>query len=216
MLDLSKIVKLPFPETQYYRETTAKKQITLHHTASGRGIDGDFTHWINDPARIATGFIVDFQGVVNQCFASAYWGHHLGVKSVVFAKHGLRENNLALNKASIAIEIDAWGPIKHHGGKFFCYTGKEVAKERVVTLDAAYRGHLHYERYTDEQIRSVEDLILFFRDKYGIDVCYNSAMWDVSKDALMGKPGVWSHTSYRPDKSDIFPQPELIQMLQGL
>ena len=41
-------------------------------------------------------------------------------------------------------------------------------------------------------------------------------MWDVSKNALTGKPGVWSHTSYRFDKSDIHPQQEVIDMLKSL
>jgi hypothetical protein len=41
-------------------------------------------------------------------------------------------------------------------------------------------------------------------------------MFDVSKEALSGESGIWSHTSFRSDKSDIHPQGELIKMLKSL
>jgi len=40
--------------------------------------------------------------------------------------------------------------------------------------------------------------------------------FEVKQDALEGYPGVWSHTSVRKDKFDIFPQPEIIQLLTSL
>jgi len=45
---------------------------------------------------------------------------------------------------------------------------------------------------------------------------YNGNMWDVNEDALNGEPGVWTHVSYRSDKSDCHPQPELIDVLKSL
>jgi hypothetical protein len=41
-------------------------------------------------------------------------------------------------------------------------------------------------------------------------------MWDLSNDALAGKKGVYTHVSFRTDKSDMHPQPELIEMLKNL
>ena len=41
-------------------------------------------------------------------------------------------------------------------------------------------------------------------------------MWDISDKALAGEAGVWTHVSFRTDKSDCHPQPELIQMLKSL
>ena len=41
-------------------------------------------------------------------------------------------------------------------------------------------------------------------------------MWEVSQDALCGKPGIYTHVSFRKDKSDCHPQKELIQMLKEL
>jgi hypothetical protein len=39
---------------------------------------------------------------------------------------------------------------------------------------------------------------------------------EFNTNALEGYPGIWSHTSVRTDKSDIFPQPELLLMLKSL
>jgi hypothetical protein len=41
-------------------------------------------------------------------------------------------------------------------------------------------------------------------------------MWDISKKGLSGIPGVYTHNSYRKDKSDISPQPKMIAMLKSL
>jgi hypothetical protein len=41
-------------------------------------------------------------------------------------------------------------------------------------------------------------------------------MWDLNDDALNGKNGIFTHVSYRADKSDMHPQPELVEMLKGL
>ena len=59
------------------------------------------------------------------------------------------------------------------------------------------------------------DLLAFLCDKYSIPSDFKLKSFDVNKDALNGVPGIYSHTSYRPDKSDVHPQPELIAALGG-
>ena len=41
-------------------------------------------------------------------------------------------------------------------------------------------------------------------------------MWNISANALKAVPGVYTHNSYRKDKSDISPQPKMIAMLKSL
>ena len=41
-------------------------------------------------------------------------------------------------------------------------------------------------------------------------------MFETNEKALKGYHGVWTHTSYRTDKSDCHPQPELIEMLKNI
>jgi len=40
--------------------------------------------------------------------------------------------------------------------------------------------------------------------------------WSPVTQAYALKPGVWTHVSYRSDKSDCHPDPNLIQMLKTL
>jgi len=40
--------------------------------------------------------------------------------------------------------------------------------------------------------------------------------FEVNADALSGNPGIWSHSNVRRDKSDISPQPQLIELILSL
>ena len=217
-LRYEEIIQIDFPEIQYYKEQTNKKQIVLHHTVSGRGVAGDINWWKQTPQRIATCVIVEWNGDIYQLFSSKYWAHHLGTKV---------SNNTALNKASIGIEIDSWGGlVKENRAWFPALWDSNLKKyvpnkkvnpiENVVKYSNGYKGFYGFEKYTDEQIESVRKLLVYWGDLYNIPLQYNETMFDVSSAALSGKSGVWSHTSFRADKSDIHPQPELIDMLKSL
>jgi N-acetyl-anhydromuramyl-L-alanine amidase AmpD len=224
-LDLSRIEQYPFPEKKYFKTKYKKTQIVLHHTVSGPNISGDVNTWINSKYRIGTCIIVARDGTPYQLFSSRYWAYHLGT--------GDHEQD----KRSIGIEIDNWGGLKPGGGlksfcvapymrgfmypkftrpeSFYAYYGNKVDVPVQYYKDG-YRGYNYYEKYTDEQIKTVGELLLFWRDRYKIPLAYNDKMWDVTSESKWGKPGVWSHTSFRTDKSDVHPQPELIQMLKTI
>jgi hypothetical protein len=229
-LDLKKIIQVNFPINQYYKEVTDKKVVVLHHTVSGRGVDGDINSWLATAEKVATAFVIDNQGGIHQCYSSDFWAHHLGVKAEILKSKGYSDygnRNTMLNKQSIAIEIDSWGGLCQSGtnwypAKFNPSNGKYEANkgikpvENVQVYDKGYRGFYGFEKYTVEQIESVRQLLVFFKEKHNLPLKYNEDMFEVSKNALDGKPGIWSHSSYRADKSDIHPQPELIAMLKSL
>lgn len=211
-----RIELLAFPEDQYFREETDKYQIYVHHTVSpGHTAKGDIQHWLSTTSRIATHVIITQDGTIYQLFNSKYWAHHLGVRSDVFAKYGINDvNNLYLNKHSLSIELDSLGPVDVDGNSLVY--GPSLKSKYVVAYDEPYRGYTCYEGYYPKQIESLELLLRFWCSKYDIPTTYNQNMWDVNADALSGKPGIWSHTSVRIDKSDLHPQPELIDMLKSL
>lgn len=231
-IDLSKIIKLDFPESQYYKTITEKRQICLHHTASGKGVDGDFKHWLTDPARVATAVIVGYDGQIYSLHDSKYWGHHLGIKPEVFKQYGLTPNNDGLNKGCIGIEIDAWGPVALHDGHYKSYTGTVVNINEVQLYRTQFKAYpkseffdkigvtgkpaFHYHKYSDAQIYSCAQLLQLWTNSYDIPKKYNEKMWDVNADALRGERGIWTHVSYRSDKADCHPQPELIGMLKSI
>lgn len=211
-----KITKLDFPDSQYYKEAFDKKQIYLHHTASGRGMNGDFRYWLSTPGRIATCVIIGWDGIIHQLFSSRCWAHHLGIKKSVFDDFGMVNQNQILNKHSIGIEIDCWGPLTEKSGKYYSWAEVEVPKEQVVFYTYGYKGYSYYQKYTEEQIKSVEFLLRFWNQRYGIPLKYDDDVWKVTPRALSGDPGVFTHNSVRFDKTDIHPQLELIEMWKSL
>lgn len=204
-LDINKIVQVPLLESQYYKEEFIKKQIVLHHTAGGSNAKNVVASWKSNTERVATAFIIDGEGVIHQCFSSRYWAHHLGTKS---------SNNIMLNKQSIAIEICNWGILTRKGDKYYTYTNKEIPASEVLTLDTPFRGSKYYHKYNAKQIESVRQLIVYLSEVYNIPINYKPTIWDVNVDALKGEQGLFTHVSYRRDKSDCAPDPSLIQMLK--
>jgi hypothetical protein len=136
-------------------------------------------------------------------------------------------NNKALNKGTIGIEIDAWGGLvrtnrQWYPAKWDKELKKFVANTRVAPIqnvqvyDQGFRGFYGFEKYTDAQIEAVRQLLVFWSERYKIPLDYKEDMWDISDKALAGEDGVWTHVSYRKDKSDCHPQPELIKMLKSM
>jgi len=231
-LKLSELVQVDFSPQQYYREETPKKQVVLHHTVSGAYAQGVVDWWNKDPQRVATSFIIQGNGKIYQLYSTKYWAHHLGIKADFLKKMGFTDSgtrNSTLNKNSVGIEICNWGPLlKGSDGKFHPVKWDTELKKYIpnakITIDSSrveayekpFRSFTHFEKYTEEQIISIERLLIYLCDKFDISKSYNTDMWEVSKNALSGKSGIWGHVSMRSDKSDPHPQPELIEMLQNL
>ena len=198
----------------YYASMKTKNQIYLHHTAGSAEGERQFGFWQGDPVKVATCVCISRDGTVVQGFSSKYWAYHLGMRNSHFAAHGLPYKNLDMG--SIGIEICNWGWLTKKGDKFYTYVGSELPSHRVMKLEEPFRGHQYWENYTPDQIESVRKLLLLWKERYGIDVSYNHDIWDVSKRALAGENGVFTHNSVRPDKTDVYPNPALVSMLKGL
>ena len=213
-LDLSKIVQHNFSSKEFVKELHEKKQVVLHHTVSGDKVNGDINWWLKDKKRIGTCILIERDGTIHQVFSSKYWAYHLGENGKDHVRMGLPYRRNDMN--SIGIEIDSWGGLKKKEGKWYSSAGTLVPDERVQEYPEGFRGFYAFEKYTEKQIESVRQLLVFWNKTYGIPLDYNEDMWDLCYDALAGKSGVYTHVSYRSDKSDCHPQPELIQMLKLL
>lgn len=213
------IQKKTLPGTQYVQETTVKRQIVLHHTASGPGIDGDYSWWKSTQERVATHFIIDREGQVWQLFPEENWAYHLGLSREHFAKQGLAWQNL--DRQSIGIELDSWGPLERDTeGKFHPkgMKGRAKAVENVheYCRNNPFKGQVFWEAYTDRQLMALRELLHELTRRHGIPRAYNSSMWAVLPDALRGYCGIFTHCSYRADKLDCHPQPQLINVLKTI
>jgi len=224
-LDLSKIKQVPLSKDEYVNEDTKKLQIVLHHTAGNSSGVSTIQMWDNDKrGRIATCVVISgkgqskntYDGEICQAFSSKKWAYHLGIKSDVFRANGLPYK--LLDPLAIGIEICNWGPLTlKSDNKYYNYIGRVVPNDQVCQLSVPYKGYKFYHAYTDAQIESVKQLLLYWKKIYGIPLNYNEEdMWKVSKNALSATPGIYTHNSYRKDKADVSPQPKLIAMLKTL
>jgi len=222
-LNLSEINFVGMEVDQYVKQTTSKDQIYLHHTAGNSSGVRCIEHWDRDSrGRVATCVVISGldpkkskNGEICQAFSSKYWAYHLGVKREVFSSYNI--DYKILDKNSIGVEICNWGYLTKRGEKYYNYVNGEVPRDQVTILDESYKRHKYFHRYTDEQIESVRQLLVFWRERYNIDLTYNECdFWEVSKRALRGINGLYTHNSVRSDKIDIYPCPRMIKMLKQL
>jgi len=221
MATLPKITQVDFPENQYYKTQYTKKQIYLHHTAGNPDGKAVFRWWAQDKqGRIATCISISGKGKntkdgeIIQGYSSKYWAYHLGCKSKFFAAMGLPYKEL--DKYSIGIEICNWGNLTLKNGKFYNYVKGEVPADEVCELDTPFKGYKYYHNYTDAQIESTKQLLLYWGEVYNIPLDYNEDIFDLTPRAYKGEKGVFTHNSVRPDKVDIYPHPKMVEMLKSL
>lgn len=226
-LDFSAIKQVRNFEGQFVREETPKTQIVLHHTVSGEGAEGDLSWWKQTRSRIATAIVIDRDGTIYQCFSTKYWAYHIGPVSSSFRT--IDQPYRKCDPNTIGVELDSWGPLLKQDGKYFparwspekkryepWFRAGEVWADKVVEYERPFRGFKYYEKYTKKQLQSLEELIRYWNQYWKIPVDYNPGMWELSSAALIGKPGIYTHVSYRSDKSDCHPQAELIKMLKNI
>lgn len=208
-LNINKIKADWLPADQFNSEIVEdKRMIVLHHTASGVGSEGDVNTWERTPEKVATAFLVERNGQIVQCFNSKQWAYHLASKFHNWPQH---------DRKSIGIEIDSWGWLTKKGDKFFSWAGVEVAAENVQYYPEKFRGQHYYEKYTPDQIQATKDLLVYLGQKFSIPLKYNYVdMFQVSDRARWLDAGIYGHCSFRADKSDVHPQPELIAMLESI
>lgn len=197
-------VKVPLKSDQYYQAIHPKKFIFLHYTAGGTAA-GAFGQWASDPQRIATPYVIDRDGTIYETYDPKYWAYHLGVKGMT-----------SMEKASIGIELVAYGQLLKKGTKYMTYTNKALPIEEVSNVK--WRGYDYYHEFTQEQIDALRELIPYLLERFKIElqpVMDRKNFYDL-RDPKTLPGGVWSHTTVRKDKLDIFPQPEIVNLVAGL
>jgi hypothetical protein len=215
------IKKHYMPVGTYFPGPVKKQWIFLHHTAGWENPYQVADMWARDNrGNVATEFILGGQSVRNsntkfdgeliQCFPEGGYGWHTGT------------GNSVMHRNSVAIEVCNMGQIVN--GK--TYVNTPADPNQIVKLAKPFRGFQFWHKYSDAQIETLKQWILFVADKYDIDprvglVEYVKARgadgFDVlDLDRANKTPGMYSHTNVIRGKVDMFPQQELIDMLLSL
>jgi|SaaInlV_100m_DNA_2_1039680.scaffolds.fasta_scaffold04606_6 peptidoglycan hydrolase-like protein with peptidoglycan-binding domain len=225
-------------DDEYYKTETVKDTIWLHHTAGGSRPDWTIGGWERDfqkdkkgnaildkkgnpkPLRVGTQFVIGrsssskndilWDGKVLRSFDDRHWAYHLDISHT---------KSKALNSKSIGIEICNYGPLTlGKDGRYYNYVNQPINDEDVVELDKPFRGYTHYERYTDAQIESTRKLILYLKKRWDIQIetgIYDE-QWFEYDVKWFSHGGLRNNTQVRTGKFDIFPQKEMIEMLNTL
>lgn len=220
------IIEKFLPEKEYFPEVTEKNQIYLHHSVSpSNSIDGDFNWWLTDPARVGCHFLIDRYGNIYETVPTDFWIHHLYVNfrgNRVDNKYKTNKWNEYLNKHSIGIELDGAGGLSSKNGMWLSSYKKFIPTQDSIELPSRFRGYKAFEIYHPAQLESLEKLLVYLLDKYphikeqAKQVKDYSNIFDINKEALEGHIGIFTHVSVRSEKSDCFPFPPLIDLLNKL
>lgn len=199
---------------QFIKQTFDKTQIFLHYTAGGPSAKNVIDYWNSDEPQIATAYLIDGNtAAIYECFNPDYWSYHLGVKGT----------KGRLDKCSIGIETCAYGPLVEKKGKFYAwpknYSSVVVPKDRVCSLERDFRGFHHYHAFSNEQIAAMEALLTVLIKRYDIKIqkSFDMTWFDYNEAVITNTvPGIWSHTTVRKDKYDLYPDARVIKMLNRL
>jgi hypothetical protein len=210
------------PLGEYKTGPTKKEYVFLHHTAGWNNPYRTIDHWGRDNrGAVATEFVLGgpsikgnddkYDGVMVQAFPEGGYGWHLG-------KNGSQH----MHTHSVGVEVNNFGYIID--GK--TYAGTTAHESQIVKLAKPFRGHSLWHRYSDAQIDAMRLWILWIAERDNIDVRAGlpalikekgADAFEFNEDAYYGKvKGTWTHTNTRKDKTDMFPQQELMDMLVSL
>jgi hypothetical protein len=207
-------------DDEYNKKETQKNTIWLHHSGGGSRPDWTINGWeTNNGLKVGTHFVIGrkssssdvelWDGKVLKAIDDRYWVDHLRIET----------KSDQLNSRSIGIELCNYGPLTlGKDGNFYNYVNKPINKEDVVELETEFRGYKYWEKYTDSQLESLYKLIIHLKKRWIIQIesgIYNED-WFNYDEKWFSMGGLRSHAQVREDKFDLFPQKELIDMLNRL
>ena len=206
----------------YYDGPTNKTQIYIHHTAGAtKSPAKTVAGWNKRSDHVATHYITNNLGDVEQLYADEAWANHLGIAGSTFRSYGVRYQNL--NITSLGIEMQSYGWCKLVGGKYITAyknsipantVGRPVDKNGNFTT---YKGYKYYQKYNDQHIENVKQILLRWMNKYNIPFKYDyDTLFTLNTKALSGVPGIYTHNSVKLGKTDVWPQKELLDMLKSI
>ena len=211
------------PKREYINGKYNNDYIVLHHTAGYDNPKAVVDCWAKDSlGRVATEFVIGgqrctdgrsiYDGQIVRTYPEGNQGYHIGASGSSY-----------MNIHSVGIELCNMGWVKN--GK--TYTGSIVRPDQIVSLKEPFREYINWHKYSDKQIQSLRELLLYIAERDNIDLHKGIYQWikqegaakafDFHQDAYNGKvKSLLCHSNIRKDKFDMSPQSELIDMILTL
>lgn len=226
-----------------YRTSNHKKEwIFLHHTAGWENPYQTIDGWeLDTRGTVGTEFVLGgssiynnnnkFDGELVEAFPQGGYAWHLTIGDNEMHRNsvGIEVCNFGfLEKGGyhkVINKVNTWIPLK--SDKFYTYVGTEVHPDQITELKEPYRGFKFWHKYSDLQISKLKDWILWIADRDDIDprkglvelIKKEGGFKGFNKcdvNMCINQKGLWLHSNVILGKNDLYPQPNLIEMLLNL
>lgn len=207
---------LRLPASEYFAEPQRKTGIAIHHTVCDSART-TLALWQRDkasdghPSHVATAFVIDKDGTIYEAFNAEAWAYQFGLGWP-------DDRRIPFEKRFIGIEITSEGGLLEKNGRLYAYdtVSAVTIKPASEAFDAGveYRGYRWFDRYEDDQLVAVGNLVNELCSRFPIPRVYPEKPYLYHGDALASFEGIIGHAMVRQDKSDPVPDPRLWQALR--
>lgn len=211
------------PKKEYISGKYKNDYIVLHHTAGWDNPKQVVDSWAKDSlGKVAVEFVIGgqrttdgrniYDGKVIRSYPEGNQAYHIGTSGSSY-----------MNIHSVGVELCNMGYIKNG----LTYVNTSVKPDQIVKLKEPFRGYLNWHKYSEKQLNTLHDLLLYIANRDNIDLHTGLYKWiklegsakafDFHQDAYNGRvKGLITHANIRKDKFDVSPQPDLVDMILTL
>ena len=211
------------PKNEYLNGKYKNEYIVLHHTAGHDDPKAVVDCWGRDSlGRVATEFVIGgqrcmdgrsiYDGKIVRSYPEGNQAYHIGASGSSY-----------MNTHSVGIEMCNMGYVKN--GR--TYTNSLVKEDQIVKIKEPFRGYISWHKYSEKQLQSLHDLLLYIAKRDNIDLHTGIYKWiklegaakafEFHQDAYNGRvKGLITHANIRKDKYDVSPQQDLVDMILSL
>ncbi|NCB03107.1 MAG: N-acetylmuramoyl-L-alanine amidase [Spirochaetia bacterium] len=168
---------------------TKKTGIVIHGTGGGT-VQGAVSTFKGNGVSVP--YIIDRDGQVYQLYDEAFDHFHAGA------------NFRELSRCTIGIELVNWNHLIMKDNWFYNWVGKQIPDKEVFVSPRAWRGYSGFHRITEEQHKSLNDLLKILCEKHKIT---KALVRDFHPEVIKDKKwsGICFHSSFHPTKTDFYP-----------
>jgi len=179
------------PEQNYYKDVFDKTQIVIGHSYRiGMKHYGGWIYRINGKNKKTATFTILKNGDIYQHYDPKYYSDF---------------TDTVQDKASITIVLENLGWLKKDSmvNRYIDWLGNSYKKDDGNVLHKRWRNHSYWEKYTNEQIKSLKTLIIKLCEEYKIPKNFiGHNVYDENVDLYKG---ITFRSNYNQESTDVSP-----------
>jgi len=178
-------------EKNYYKEIYGKTQIIIGHTYRNNMLHyAEWVYRLNGKNKKTDTFTITKEGTIHQHYDPKYYSTFI---------------NKEQDKASISIILENVGWLKKDGitNKYVDWLGNEYIKQNEEVLNKRWRNYSYWDKYSQEQLKSLRKLVVELCDDYNIPKNFiGHNVYDENVDLYKG---IVFRSNYYQETTDVSP-----------